>query len=53
MFRIETAYRSILAIFFLETYIDLLLGGLVNSENSYLFNDPDNWGINGNMTKSD
>jgi hypothetical protein len=40
-------------IFLLETYLDLTLGGLVNSENDYLLDDPDNWGPRGYLTKSD
>jgi hypothetical protein len=50
---IETAYRSLIIIFFLETYLDLLLGGLLNSENDYLFDDPDNWGSRGILSISD
>lgn len=51
--KIETAYRTIMIIFFTETYIDLLLGGLVGSENFHLFMDPENWGTKGNLTMSD
>jgi hypothetical protein len=50
---IESAYRTIIIIFFLETYLDLLLGGLVNTENDYLMDDPDNWGRRGQLTFSD
>jgi hypothetical protein len=52
-FYCETPYRTIVIIFFLETYIDLLLGGLVNTENEYLTTDANNWGPNGYMTKGD
>lgn len=52
-FYCETPYRTILLLFLLETYIDLLLGGLVNTENLYLTLDPNNWGPNGYMTKGD
>lgn len=52
-FEIEAAYRTVVVVFYLETYLDLLLGGLVNTENDYLFDDPDNWGIRGKLTKSD
>ena len=50
---IESAYRTIFLIFFLETYLDLLLGGFLNSENDYLLDDPSNWGRRGNLTMSD
>ena len=50
---LKTAYRTLLIIFFLETYMDLLLGGLVNTENDFLFDDPDNWGKYGALTWSD
>jgi hypothetical protein len=50
---IESAYRTVIIIFFLETYLDLLLGGLINTENDYLMNDPDNWGRRGLLTFSD
>jgi hypothetical protein len=33
---IESAYRTLFIIFFTETYMDLLLGGLLNSENFHL-----------------
>lgn len=49
----ETLYRTIIVIFLLEAYLDLLLGGLLNTENDYLFEDPANWGINGELTTSD
>ena len=52
-FRIESAYRSIILVFFLETYLDLLLGGFLNSENDYLLDDASNWGMRGKLTKSD
>lgn len=40
-------------IFFLETYLDLTIGGLLNTENDYLLDDPDNWGRRAMLTKSD
>jgi hypothetical protein len=40
-------------IFFLETYLDLLLGGLLNTENDYLMDNPDNWGRNADLSMSD
>ena len=49
----SAAYRTIIMIFLLEAYLDLTLGGLVNTENDYLLEDPDNWGPRGNLTKSD
>lgn len=52
-FEVESPYRTIFMIFFLETYLDLLLGGLVNTENSYLFLEPENWGVNGWLTFGD
>jgi hypothetical protein len=45
--------RPILILFFLETYLDLLIGGLINTENDYLFNVSGNWGINGNLSFGD
>lgn len=45
--------KSVLAIFYVETYIDLVLGGLVNTENDYLFEVKENWGPNGNLNFSD
>lgn len=51
--RKDTLYRTIIVIFFLEVYLDLLLGGLLNTENDYLFADSANWGINGELTTSD
>jgi len=50
---IESAYRTIAIIFFLETYLDLLLGGLLNTENDYLLDDPANWGRRALLSKSD
>jgi hypothetical protein len=40
-------------IFFLETYLDLFLGGMLNTENDYLLDNPDNWGRRGDLTFSD
>lgn len=41
-------------VFFTETYIDLLLGSLLNSENFHLLNDPKNWGSKATaMSQSD
>jgi hypothetical protein len=50
---VNAAYRTIFIIFFLETYLDLLIGGFINSENIYLLNDSKNWGWTAWMTKSD
>lgn len=50
---IESAYRTVIILFFLETYLDLTLGGLVNTENDYLLDDYSNWGPRGLITKSD
>jgi hypothetical protein len=50
---LESAYRTIIIIFFLETYLDLTLGGMLNTENDYLLDDPANWGPRGLLTKSD
>ena len=49
----SAAYRTIIMIFLLETYLDLTLGGLINTENDYLLDDPGNWGPRGYLTKSD
>ena len=51
--KVDSPYRTLVMIFFLETYLDLLLGGLVNTENNYLFNYSGNWGPNGLLTVSD
>lgn len=45
--------RSVITIVYLETYIDFMIGGLVNTENDYTFNDIRNWGANGWLTYSD
>lgn len=31
----------------------MFLGGLLNTENDYLLDDPSNWGVNGNLSTSD
>lgn len=49
----SATYRTIVMIFLLETYLDLTLGGLINTENDFLLDDPTNWGPRGNLTKSD
>jgi len=51
--KIDGPLRPFVILFFLETYIDLLIGALVNTENNYLFDTPANWGINGYLTISD
>lgn len=51
--RKDMLYRTVIIIFFLEAYLNLLLGGLLNTENDYLFDDPANWGFNGELTTSD
>jgi len=51
--KIEGPLRSVYLLFFLEMYIDLLLGGLVNTENAYLFDTPGNFGPNGYLAMSD
>ena len=53
MLKLESPYRTIVMIFFLETYLDLLFGGLINKENDYLFDDSANWGPNGLLTLGD
>jgi hypothetical protein len=45
--------RSLLIIFYLEAYIDLYIGGLINTENDWLFEVPGNWGFNGYLSWSD
>ena len=51
--KVPTPMRSVITIVYLETYIDFLIGGLVNAENRYTFNDSRNWGPNGYLTYSD
>jgi hypothetical protein len=51
--KLDTPTTSILAVFFLETYIDLFLGGLINTENDYLFEVAANWGPGGYLSFSD
>lgn len=52
-FTLDSAYRTIFIIFFSEAYMDLLLGGLVNTENEeYMYMDG-MWGPYGSLTKSD
>jgi heme A synthase len=41
---LETSYRTLFIIFFTETYMDMLLGGLINTENFDLLYDSKNWG---------
>lgn len=50
---IDGPLRPILVLFFLETYLDLLVGGLINRENDYLFDIPKNWGPGGNLEFGD
>ncbi len=50
---LESAYRTIFIIFYLEMYMDLRLGGMLNTENDYLLDKLVNWGLNGDLTKSD
>ena len=45
--------RLVIILFFVETYLDLFMGGLINTENDYLFYVPENWGPNGYLTFSD
>ena len=45
--------RPVIILFFIETYLDLFIGGLINTENDYLFNVQANWGFNGLITYSD
>jgi len=52
-FKINGPIRPFVILFFLETYIDLLIGALINTENNYLFDTPANWGVNGYLTISD
>ena len=51
--KIDGPLRTVYLLFFLEMYIDLLVGGLVNTENSYLFDLPANWGVNGFLSWGD
>ena len=53
MLESETPLKSILVVFYCELYIDLLIGGLVNSENDFLLEEPTNWGPNSNLNGSD
>jgi len=50
---IDGPLKPIFILFFLETYIDLLMGALINTENDYLFDVPANWGPNGYLNYSD
>ena len=51
--KLEASYKSITMIFFLEMYMKMLVAGLINTENNYLFDQTANWGLNGLLTKSD
>lgn len=51
--KFKQAYRSLFIIFFAEMYLDLALGGLVNTENHYLYLDSGNWGPKGKLSSSD
>jgi len=48
---IETPIRTFIMLFFLEAYLDLLIGALVNTENDFLFNE--DWGPDGKLTITD
>lgn len=51
--KVEQAYRTIIIIFFIEAYLDLLLGGFIATENfSYLYQEG-MWGVYGSLTVSD
>ena len=50
---ITGSYRPIILLFYIEAYIDLFMGALINTENAYLLDEPTNWGWNGNLTMSD
>lgn len=52
-FTLKSAYRTLVILFFLEIYMDLTLGGMLNTENDYLLDDSFNWGPRGMLTKSD
>ena len=52
-FRIDGPLRPLIILFYLEGYLDLLIGALINTENDYLFLVSSNWGPNGNLTFSD
>ena len=41
---LSSAYRTLIIIFFTEVYLDLIMGGLTNTENFYLMYDSANWG---------
>jgi len=51
--KFDVPVRSILILFYLETYIDLYIGGLINTENDFLFEVAANWGPNGYLSFSD
>lgn len=51
--KIKAAYRTLFIIFFAEMYMDLTIGGLVNTENHYLYKDSANWGPYGKLSSSD
>lgn len=51
--RPEAALRTVIVMVLLETYLDLSLGGLLNTENDELLDDSTNWGLNGTLTSSD
>jgi len=49
----DTSLQTVVVVFFLELYIDLLVGGFVNTENFWLFEESSNWGPNGNLPGGD
>jgi hypothetical protein len=51
--KIKGYYRNMMIRFMIEGYIDLFISALINTENAYLFKVDGNFGLNGNLTKSD
>ena len=51
--KVKGYYRVYVIVFLLEGYIDLFISALINLDNEFLLHVPGNFGINGNLTKSD
>jgi len=52
-FKLSGTSRQIFLMFYVVLFLDILIGGLINTENDYLMVVPSNWGPNGNLNLSD
>ena len=52
-FKITGYYRVYVIVFLLEGYIDLFISALINLDNEHFLHVPGNFGLYGNLNKSD